>query len=86
MDEKTKELIAIGVSVGTHCQPCLAFHLGKARQLGVREEDIREAIGIGHMVEQGASTAMRKYEGVLFGQVQSQVGSCCSGSDSPCCG
>jgi len=33
MDEKTKELIAIGASVGAHCQPCLAWH-EKARELG----------------------------------------------------
>ena len=27
MDERTKELIAIGASVGAHCQPCLTYHV-----------------------------------------------------------
>jgi AhpD family alkylhydroperoxidase len=38
MDEKVKELIAIGASVSAHCQPCLTYHVGKARELGVSEE------------------------------------------------
>ena len=86
MDERTKELIAIGVSIGAHCQPCMALHLGKARELGIDEEDIREAIEIGYMVERSASTAMRKYVGLVFDRAQSQGGACCSGSNSECCG
>ena len=33
MDEKTKELIAIGASVSAHCQPCLTYHVAKAKEL-----------------------------------------------------
>jgi AhpD family alkylhydroperoxidase len=35
MDERTRELIAIGASVGAHCQPCLTYHVEKARELGM---------------------------------------------------
>lgn len=86
MDERTKELIAIGVSVGAHCQPCMAFHLEKARELGIGDEEIREAIEVGYMVERGASTVMKKYVGQVFNQAQSQGGACCSGGSSECCG
>lgn len=66
MDERTKELIAIGTSVGAHCQPCLSWHVDKARELGIDEKAISEAIEIGHMVEKGAMSAMRKFsDGVL---------------------
>lgn len=61
MDEKTKELIAIGASVGAHCQPCLTWHVEKAREMGIDDETIREAIATGHMVEKGAMSAMRKF-------------------------
>ena len=61
MDEKTKELIAIGASVTAHCQPCVRFHVSKARQLGLSEELIQESIAIGQMVEQGAGSAMRDF-------------------------
>lgn len=50
MDDRTKELIAIGASVGAHCQPCLTYHVGKARELGIDEESIRAAIETGHMM------------------------------------
>jgi len=61
MDERTKELIAIGASVGAHCQPCLTYHVEKARELGIDDEEIRAAIETGHMVEKGAMSAMRKF-------------------------
>jgi len=44
VDDKTLELVAISASVAGHCQPCFVHHLGKARGLGVGEEDIRKAI------------------------------------------
>jgi AhpD family alkylhydroperoxidase len=61
MDEITQELIAIGASIGAHCQPCLAYHIGKARELGISGEDIQAAIEIGYMVEKGAGSAMRRH-------------------------
>jgi AhpD family alkylhydroperoxidase len=63
MDEKTKELIAIGASVTAHCQPCVHFHVKKARELGISEEQILEAIAIGQMVERGAGAAMTDFIG-----------------------
>ena len=69
MDDRTKELIAIGASVGAHCQPCLTWHMKKARELGIDDEVIRAAIETGHMVEKGAMAAMRKFtDDVLSGK------------------
>ena len=61
VDEKMKELIAIGSSVSAHCQPCLEYHASKARQAGASEEDISEAIQIGKMVNKGAGVQMQKF-------------------------
>jgi len=66
MDERTKELIAIGASVSTHCQPCLTFHVNKARELGIDEEEISAAIETGHMVSKGAMNAMREFSTSLM--------------------
>ncbi|MHC1698071.1 MAG: carboxymuconolactone decarboxylase family protein [Geobacteraceae bacterium] len=78
MDERTRELIAIGASVGAHCQPCLAWHLDKARELGIDDETIREAIEIGHMVEKGAMSAMRKFSAEMLKQEAATETACCS--------
>ncbi len=32
MKEQIKELIAVGASIAGHCQPCLAYHVTKARE------------------------------------------------------
>lgn len=61
MTESIRELIAIGASVGAHCQPCLEHHIKASVALGVSEEDIRAAIAIGHTVEKGALSAMKKF-------------------------
>lgn len=66
VDERTKELVAIGASVGAHCQPCLVHHVGKARELGIDDGMIRAAIEVGHMVEKGAMGAMRKFTADLL--------------------
>ncbi len=66
MDDAGKELIAIGASVGAHCQPCLVHHVGKARALGIDDGMIRAAIEVGHMAEKGAMGAMRKFTADLL--------------------
>ncbi|MBP7865319.1 MAG: carboxymuconolactone decarboxylase family protein [Acidobacteria bacterium] len=86
MDERTRELIAVGVSVGVHCQPCLEYHLSKARELKIAEGDVREAIEIGTMVEKGALTAMRKFVDQALAPPEAPEGPCCSGSTTSCCG
>lgn len=77
MDEKTQELIAIGASIGAHCQPCLTYHVGKAKELGIDADLIRAAVDIGHMVEKGSVAAMREFAaGILDSPAR---------ADSPCC-
>ena len=61
MDEKLKELVAIGASVSAHCQPCLEYHVSKAKQAGAREDEIAEAIDVGKMVIKGAGVQMQKF-------------------------
>ena len=89
MDERTKELIAIGASVGAHCQPCLTYHVEKAREMGITEEDIRAAIDTGHMVEKGAMSAMRKFSTAVVATSPPGNCGCTSNDNAPpkaCCG
>ncbi len=43
MDTKTKELIAIGISVVTHCSWCISYHVKAAFDAKANEQEIREA-------------------------------------------
>jgi AhpD family alkylhydroperoxidase len=82
MNEQTKELIAIGASITGHCQPCLTYHVAKARDLGVDEQDIREAIAVGHMVEKGSMSAMRDFAESALDSLGQNASTCCSGKTS----
>ncbi len=88
MDEKTKELIAVGASVGAHCQPCLSYHVGKAKELGIDGAEIREAMAVGHMVEKGAMAAMKQFSAGVFEAPAATAPSCCKSGKSKgnsCC-
>ena len=87
MDEKMKELIAIGVSVGVHCQPCVDFHVKAARSLGIDDASIRAAMEVGTTVEKGAMSAMKDFLEKQFASCQPGPGSCCApgGGMSSCC-
>ncbi|GFO66322.1 carboxymuconolactone decarboxylase family protein [Geomonas paludis] len=61
LDDRIKELIAIGASITANCQPCLDYHTEKAREYGADDQDIHEAIQIGKTVRRGAAAKMDKY-------------------------
>jgi AhpD family alkylhydroperoxidase len=60
LDEKTKELIAVGASVACNCHPCVLFHTAKARELNMDDELIKQATEVGRMVRKGAADQMDK--------------------------
>jgi AhpD family alkylhydroperoxidase len=70
VDVKTKELIAIGASVSANCQPCVKFHLGKAKKLEIAPEDIKAAIQVGIMVRGGAAGQMDQ----LLSEIGKEIG------------
>ena len=53
MDERTKELVAIGASVAANCYPCMKHHLAKCDELGVAAADIRAAAEVGMISRRG---------------------------------
>ncbi len=55
---KTKELIALAVSLGAGCQPCYETHAKKAKDLGNSDEEIREAIAVAEVVASGKTRMM----------------------------
>jgi AhpD family alkylhydroperoxidase len=55
IDIKVKELIAIGASVSANCQPCVKYHVGKAREMKIDKTEIQQAVEVGQMVRKGAA-------------------------------
>ncbi len=80
IDDRTKELIAIGASVTANCQPCLEYHVGEAKKLEIGEEDIQEAVETGQMVKKGAMRKYNEFMSAFFAEKMNPANdSCCGG-------
>ena len=60
LNERTKELIAVGASVSANCHPCVKYHTAKAREMKIDEAEIQQAVDVGKMVRKGAAGQMDK--------------------------
>jgi AhpD family alkylhydroperoxidase len=58
LDEKTKELIAVGATIAANNQSSLEFHSKIALEEGSDAEEIAEAIEVGKQVRKGVITKM----------------------------
>lgn len=55
LDPRTKELIAVALSVGSRCDPCIAFHVPAAIRHGATREQIMEVLAVSVMMGGGPS-------------------------------
>ena len=55
LDRKTKELMALSISIVTKCEPCMEWHLDQALQAGARDEEVYETIDVA--IEMGGGQA-----------------------------
>jgi AhpD family alkylhydroperoxidase len=46
LDKKTKELLALAVSVAARCDPCIGFHTQALAKLGATRQELDETLGI----------------------------------------
>lgn len=57
LDPKTKELIALGISIGIRCEPCIVSHTKTLIDLGVTREEVEETVGVALFMGGGPATA-----------------------------
>lgn len=67
LDGKTKELIALGISVAIRCDDCIGFHVKAALDRGATREEIVETLGMAIYMGAGPSVmyathALEAYE------------------------
>lgn len=68
MDPETIELVALAASVAGHCQPCFRHHLGKAREMGIPEEDIRKAVSLANRISGVGDQRMAEFVDQVLGE------------------
>jgi AhpD family alkylhydroperoxidase len=55
LDRKTKELIAVGISVAVRCDDCIGFHVKAAIEQGASLEEVMEALAMAIYMGAGPS-------------------------------
>jgi AhpD family alkylhydroperoxidase len=55
LDRKTKELIAVGISVAARCDDCIGFHVKAAIEQGATQEEVAEALAMAIYMGAGPS-------------------------------
>ena len=60
LEQKEKELAAIGASIGANCRPCIEHHLPAGREAGLSETELADAVAtartVGHRAVELFST------------------------------
>lgn len=53
LPNKTKELIAVGISISIRCNECITYHINDAITAGASDEEILETINVSVMMGGG---------------------------------
>ena len=56
LSKRDNELVALGAAVGSNCVPCIVFHVREARDCGLTDDEIREAVDSAHRLKQTPAT------------------------------
>jgi AhpD family alkylhydroperoxidase len=56
LNRKTKELMAVSISIVIHCEPCLVWHIGESLRAGASNDEIIESIDVA--MEMGGGPAI----------------------------
>lgn len=54
LEQRDKELAAIGASIGANCRPCIEHHLGAGRKAGLSQGELEDAVVAAHALRREA--------------------------------
>lgn len=61
LDRKTKELMALSISIVTKCEPCMEWHVQQALQNGATDAEIHETIDVAIEMGGGPAAAYARF-------------------------
>ncbi len=61
LPKKTKELIAVGISVQINCESCMQWHIEQAASSGANLNEILEAVEVGIEMGGGPATVSARF-------------------------
>jgi AhpD family alkylhydroperoxidase len=61
LPKKSKELIAVGISVVIDCESCMEWHITQAARDGATKEEVLEAVEVAMEMAGGPATASARF-------------------------
>ena len=61
LPKKTKELIAVGISVVIDCESCMQWHIEQAAKAGASVQEVLEAVEVGMEMGGGPATVSARF-------------------------
>ena len=52
LNQRERELVALGAALGSNCVPCIEYHIPEARKAGLTDSQISEAVRLADKVRQ----------------------------------
>lgn len=66
LEQRDKELAAIGASIGCNCRPCVEHHIPKGREAGLSEAQLAEAVATARAIrDQGTELLAPRIDQLL---------------------
>ena len=56
LSRKNKEIMAVSIAIATHCEGCIAWHVGGAVKAGASREEVAEAVSVAILMGGGPAT------------------------------
>ncbi len=72
LDGKTKELIALAISVAVRCDDCIAFHVKAAFEHGASRDEVAEVLGMVIYMGAGPSAMYANHAFEAYSQFEAQ--------------
>lgn len=69
LPKKTKELIAVGISVVIDCESCMQWHIEQAAKAGASVREVLEAVEVGIEMGGGPATVSARFALDVMGGV-----------------
>lgn len=67
LEQRDKELVAIGASIGANSHPLLEDHIGRALEHGLITSQVRSAIKMAEIVQQNAARITAEKSAAVIG-------------------
>lgn len=80
LNHRERELVALGAAMGSNCIWCIEYHIPQARQAGLTDSQITEAIRLSSTVRQ--VPARKVFETAMRMLAETSAGTTAEGSNS----